>query len=51
VNAKRLTIPKENVQQLHEKLGHAAKENKKHRFHALYDKVRKKPLTRKGIPE
>jgi len=39
VNAKRLTTPKENVQQLQEKLGHAAKENKKRRFHALYDKV------------
>lgn len=30
---------KGNVQQLQEKLGHAAKENKKRRFHALYDKV------------
>lgn len=39
MNAKRLTTPKENVQQLQEKLGHAAKENKKRRFHALYDKV------------
>lgn len=39
VNAHRLTTPKENVQQLQEKLGHAAKENKKRRFHALYDKV------------
>jgi len=39
VNAKRLTTPEENVQQLQEKLGHAAKENKKRRFHALYDKV------------
>jgi RNA-directed DNA polymerase len=39
VNAKRLTTPKENVQQLQEKLGHAAKESKKRRFHALYDKV------------
>ncbi len=28
MNAKRLTTPKENVQQLQEKLGHAAKENK-----------------------
>ncbi|MCM3131127.1 group II intron reverse transcriptase/maturase, partial [Paenibacillus urinalis] len=39
MNAKRLTTPKENVQQLQKKLGHAAKENKKRRFHALYDKV------------
>ena len=39
MNAKRLTTPKENVQQLQEKLGHAAKESKKRRFHALYDKV------------
>jgi RNA-directed DNA polymerase len=39
VNANRLTTPKENVQQLQEKLGHAAKENKKRRFHALYDKI------------
>jgi len=30
---------KGNVQQLQEKLGYAAKENKKHRFHALYDKI------------
>lgn len=29
----------EKVQQLQEKLGHAAKECKKRRFHALYDKV------------
>ncbi|UQZ87390.1 Group II intron-encoded protein LtrA [Paenibacillus konkukensis] len=39
MNAERLTTPKENVQQLQEKLGHAAKENKKRRFHALYDKI------------
>jgi RNA-directed DNA polymerase len=39
VNANRLTTPKENVQQLQKKLGHAAKENKTRRFHALYDKV------------
>ncbi|WP_025691379.1 group II intron reverse transcriptase/maturase [Paenibacillus zanthoxyli] len=39
MNAKRLTTPKENVQELQEKLGHAAKESKKRRFHALYDKV------------
>lgn len=39
MNAKRLTTPKDNVQQLQEKLGHAAKESKKRRFHALYDKV------------
>ncbi|MCY9660680.1 group II intron reverse transcriptase/maturase [Paenibacillus chondroitinus] len=39
MNAKRLTTPKEKVQQLQEKLGHAAKENKKRKFHALYDKV------------
>jgi hypothetical protein len=37
VNAQGLTTPKENVQQLQEKLGHAAKENKKRRFHALYE--------------
>jgi len=39
VNAKGLTTPKEKVQQLQEKLGHAAKENKKRKFHALYDKI------------
>lgn len=39
MNAERLTTPKEKVQQLQEKLGHAAKENKQRRFHALYDKV------------
>jgi hypothetical protein len=39
VNAKRLTTPKEKVQQLQRKLCHAAKENKKRKFHALYDKV------------
>ncbi|KRE46782.1 hypothetical protein [Paenibacillus sp. Soil522] len=39
MNAIRLTIPKEKVQQLQEKLGHAAKENKKRKFHALYDKI------------
>lgn len=39
MNAKWLTTPKENVQQLQGKRGHAAKENKKRRFHALYDKV------------
>lgn len=39
MNAEWLTTPKEKVPQLQEKLGHAAKENKKRRFHALYDKV------------
>ncbi|MBT2281998.1 group II intron reverse transcriptase/maturase [Paenibacillus polymyxa] len=39
MNANRLTTPKEKVQQLQEKLGHAAKENSKRKFHALYDKV------------
>lgn len=39
MNAKRLTTPTEKVQQLQEKLGHAAKKSKKRRFHALYDKV------------
>jgi Retron-type reverse transcriptase len=39
VNAVRLTTPKEKVQELQEKLGYAAKESKKRRFHALYDKV------------
>lgn len=39
MNANRLTTPKEKVQQLQDKLGHAAKENKKRKFHALYDKV------------
>lgn len=39
MNANRLTTPKGKVQQLQEKLGHAAKENKKRKFHALYDKV------------
>jgi RNA-directed DNA polymerase len=44
VNAEGLTTPKENVQQLQEKLGHAAKENKKRRFHALYDKVYRRDI-------
>ncbi|MGO4344171.1 group II intron reverse transcriptase/maturase [Paenibacillus sp. MCAF9] len=44
MNAERLTTPKENVQQLQEKLGHAAKENKKRRFHALYDKVYRRDM-------
>ncbi|MBE0342145.1 group II intron reverse transcriptase/maturase [Paenibacillus sp. 28ISP30-2] len=39
MNAKRLTTPKEKVQLLQEKLSHAAKENKKRKFHALYDKI------------
>jgi len=39
VNAGRLTTPREKVQELQEKLGHAAKINRKRRFHALYDKV------------
>ncbi|AIQ26785.1 reverse transcriptase [Paenibacillus sp. FSL P4-0081] len=39
MNAKRLTTPKEKVQELQEKLGQAAKENSKRKFHALYDKV------------
>ncbi|WP_223066504.1 group II intron reverse transcriptase/maturase [Paenibacillus caui] len=48
MNAKRLTTPKENVQQLQEKLGHAAKENKKRRFHALYDKVYRMDILREA---
>ncbi|MDO3413411.1 group II intron reverse transcriptase/maturase [Saccharibacillus sp. CPCC 101409] len=36
---KRLTTPKENVQELRTKLAHAAKRNPKRRFHALHDKV------------
>jgi RNA-directed DNA polymerase len=39
VNAIRLTTPKEKVQQLQEKLCHAAKENSKRKSHALYDKI------------
>lgn len=39
MNALRLTTPMEKVQQLQEKLGHAAKTSKSRRFHALYDKV------------
>lgn len=39
MNANRLTTPKEKVQQLQVKLGHAAKTSKSRRFHALYDKV------------
>nr|WP_235775486.1 MULTISPECIES: hypothetical protein [Paenibacillus] len=39
MNAKRLTTPKEKVQELQEKLGYAAKESNKRKFHALYDKV------------
>ncbi|MDP4096525.1 group II intron reverse transcriptase/maturase [Paenibacillus sp. P96] len=48
MNANRLTTPKENVQQLQEKLGHAAKENKKRRFHALYDKVYRMDILREA---
>ncbi|AKG35813.1 group II intron reverse transcriptase/maturase [Paenibacillus durus] len=48
MNAKRLTTPKENVQQLQMKLGHAAKENKKRRFHALYDKVYRMDILREA---
>nr|MBC9198721.1 hypothetical protein [Paenibacillus sp. PL91] len=44
MNAQGLTTPKKNVQQLQEKLGHAAKENKKRRFHALYDKVYRRDI-------
>ncbi len=44
MNAKRLTTPKEKVQQLQEKLGHAAKESKKRRFHTLYDKVHRRDV-------
>ncbi|MEK3762590.1 MULTISPECIES: hypothetical protein [unclassified Paenibacillus] len=39
MNAKRLTKPKEKVQELQGKLGHAVKENNKRKFQALYDKV------------
>lgn len=39
MNAEGLTTPKEKVQQLQEKLGHAAKTSKSRKFHALYDKV------------
>lgn len=39
MNAKWLTTPKEKVQQLQEKLGHAAKTSKSRKFHALYDKI------------
>jgi RNA-directed DNA polymerase len=39
VNAKWLTTPKEKVQQLQEKLGHAAKTSNSRKFHALYDKI------------
>ncbi|MFC0335274.1 group II intron reverse transcriptase/maturase, partial [Paenibacillus sepulcri] len=39
MNAKWLTTPREKVQQLQEKLGHAAKISKRRKFHALYDKV------------
>lgn len=39
MNAMRLTTPKEKVQQLRVKIGHAAKTSKSRRFHALYDKV------------
>jgi len=48
VNAIRLTTPTENVQQLQVKLGHAAKENKKRRFHALYDKVHRMDILREA---
>ncbi|AKG33202.1 group II intron reverse transcriptase/maturase [Paenibacillus durus] len=46
MNARGLMTPKENVQQLQMKLGHAAKENKKRRFHALYDKVYRMDILR-----
>lgn len=39
MNANGLTTPKEKVQELQEKLGHAAKISQKRRFHALYDKI------------
>ncbi len=39
MNAAGLMTPKEKVQQLQEKLGHAAKTSKSRKFHALYDKV------------
>ncbi|MBW5449472.1 group II intron reverse transcriptase/maturase [Cohnella sp. CFH 77786] len=39
MNAIWLTTPREKVQQLQEKLGHAAKTSKSRKFHALYDKV------------
>lgn len=39
MNAQRLTTPKEKVQQLQRKLCHASKENKKHKFYALYDRL------------
>ncbi|WP_052756036.1 reverse transcriptase family protein [Paenibacillus durus] len=48
MNARGLTTPKENVQQLQMKLGHAAKENKKRRFHALYDKVYRMDILREA---
>lgn len=48
MNAKRLTTPKEKVQQLQEKLGHAAKENKKRKFHALYDKIHREDILREA---
>ncbi|MFC4602002.1 group II intron reverse transcriptase/maturase [Cohnella hongkongensis] len=41
MNAKWLTTPKEKVQQLQKKLGHAAKISKSRKFHALYDKVQR----------
>lgn len=48
MNAERLTTPTEKVQELQEKLGHAAKENKKRRFHALYDKVYRMDVLREA---
>ena len=48
MNAIRLTTPKEKVQQLQVKLGHAAKENKKRRFHTLYDKVHRMDILREA---
>lgn len=48
MNAIRLTTPKEKVQQLQEKLGHAAKENKKRKFHALYDKIHREDILREA---
>lgn len=48
MNAKWLTTPKEKVQQLQLKLGHAAKTSSSRRFHALYDKAHRMDVLREA---
>ncbi len=48
MNAIGLTTPMGKVQQLQEKLGHAAKISKSRKFHALYDKVHRMDVLREA---